>query len=153
MSDLVINDAEATKYLGACIAKYLQSCSSLWLQGTLGAGKTTLCQGLARALGCNQVIKSPTYTLLESYPIGELQFNHFDFYRVSDPTELELIGIRDYFTNNAICAIEWPEHAASVLLTPTLIIELEVAGLSRRARLESTMDFPIDKVIKDFSLE
>lgn len=150
MSELSINDAQAMQRLGACIAQYIKPQSSLWLQGTLGAGKTTLCQGLARALGCTQAIKSPTYTLLESYTIGAHQFNHFDFYRINDPIELELIGIRDYFTDDTICAIEWPEHAADVLLTPTLVVKLEVAGTSRRAFLESVTDFPINKVLKDF---
>lgn len=103
-------------------AAYLATCLTvpmvITLSGEIGAGKTTLMRALLRALGVQGPIKSPTYSLVETYDLPPnpalseslVQVHHFDLYRMTDESELEFLGFRDYFLSNTICCIEWPER-------------------------------------------
>ncbi len=103
------------------------------LHGPIGAGKTTFVRHLLRALGISGRIKSPTYTVIEPYQIGELEISHFDFYRFSDPREWEDAGFRDIFGRPGLKLAEWPELAAAVLPTADLRLSIEVAADETRA--------------------
>ena len=85
-------------------------CRIITLSGDLGAGKSTFARGALRALGVKGTIKSPSYTLLETYPLAAVTVVHLDLYRLKDPAELEYLGLSDYHRNGNLWLVEWPEH-------------------------------------------
>jgi tRNA threonylcarbamoyladenosine biosynthesis protein TsaE len=94
-------------------------------------------RGLLRGLGYTGRVKSPTYTLVEPYEVSSLHFYHFDFYRLKNKEEWDEAGFREYFNAHSLCAVEWPERAASLLFPPDLEVSLLFDGEARRARLEA----------------
>lgn len=136
--DLV--DEAATLNFGAVLAKAIQPNLTIYLQGDLGAGKTTLVRGLLHALGYVGKVKSPTYTLVESYQVksnvkSNLTLYHFDLYRFNDDEEWEEAGFRDYFNAESVCLIEWPEKAQNCLPTPDINITLIVKNMDSTENL------------------
>jgi tRNA threonylcarbamoyladenosine biosynthesis protein TsaE len=121
---LPLADAAATERVGAALAPALVGGMVVTLHGDLGAGKTTMVRGALRALGWTGLVKSPTYTLVEIYPFSSLYFYHFDFYRFNDPSEWETAGLADYFRDDAVCIVEWPERVAGLLPPPDVAIVL-----------------------------
>jgi tRNA threonylcarbamoyladenosine biosynthesis protein TsaE len=121
---LFLPDAAATETAGACLARGLRGGMVVTLSGALGAGKTTLARGCLRALGWAGSVKSPSYALVEHYPLSSIYFYHFDFYRFADPSEWETAGLADCFRSDSVCMIEWPERVAGLLPTPDLALTL-----------------------------
>jgi tRNA threonylcarbamoyladenosine biosynthesis protein TsaE len=128
-------DEAATLALGASLSGLLKPGWVVYLRGDLGAGKTTLVRGLLRALGYEGRVKSPTYTLLESYELSRFVLQHYDLYRMIDPREWLDAGFRDECNANALCVVEWPEKAKGLLPKPDLEIHLEIAGEGRTAHI------------------
>jgi len=106
------------------------------LAGPLGAGKTTFARALLRELGVGARIKSPTYTLIESYPAGDdLTAHHLDLYRIAAADEVEWLGLRDLAAGKQLWLIEWPERALAAIPPPDLIVELAHAADTRNLKL------------------
>ena len=127
----------------ACATRVAQACSqgiTMYLHGDLGAGKTTFVRGFLRALGVRGQVKSPTFTVVEPYELPGGAAYHFDLYRIVDPEELELLGVRDYFAPAAYVLVEWPEHGGSVLPQADLQVQLDYVGTARHITLRAATD-------------
>jgi tRNA threonylcarbamoyladenosine biosynthesis protein TsaE len=124
----------------------------IFLQGNLGAGKTTLSRGFLTGLGHRGTVKSPTYTLVEPYELPQGAIYHFDLYRLKDPQELEFLGVQDYFDHGRVCLIEWPEQGAGHIPTPDLVIRLVAEQGGRRLNAESHTTIG-ETVVKTFSAQ
>jgi len=136
-----LNDTEATEQFGAELwtllpPALLSTRCLVFLQGDLGAGKTTMVRGFLRAAGFTGAVKSPTYNLVEEYQIADRKIVHFDLYRLTDPEELEWIGINDYFDQESVCFIEWPDKGKGFLPEPDSVITLTREGTGRVAELQ-----------------
>ncbi|MEO7325791.1 MAG: tRNA (adenosine(37)-N6)-threonylcarbamoyltransferase complex ATPase subunit type 1 TsaE [Dokdonella sp.] len=117
--------------LAACLAPAARAGGLVHLSGDLGAGKTTFARALLQALGVGERVKSPTYSLIESYRVDELDIHHLDLYRIADAGELEWLGLGDLWGAGALVLIEWPERGTGHLPPPDLAIELRHAGTER----------------------
>jgi len=137
---LQLDSAEATDVLGQRMAQWRPPAAVIYLQGDLGAGKSTLARALLRSLGVQGAIRSPTYTLVERYPLfdGETPAGeawHLDLYRIADAAELDFLGLDE--AQVTVWLVEWPEKAGTGLPPPDLHVALETRGSGRGAVLEA----------------
>jgi len=139
-----LSDEPETVAFGQQMAEFVKSNLDkgviVYLNGDLGAGKTTLTRGFVQGMGHTGNVKSPTYTLVEPYELGVWRVYHFDLYRLADPEELEFMGIRDYFAQHCNCFIEWPEKGAGLLANPDLVINIEYQDEHRRLEISAYTD-------------
>jgi len=131
----VTSTAAETEELGAALAQALPAPGSapaiVYLSGDLGAGKTTLARGFLRGRGFRGAVRSPTYTFLECYDLpGPLAVVHLDLFRLTEPSELESLGVRELARAGHVWLIEWPERGAGHLPPPDLAIALQVPSSS-----------------------
>ena len=124
MKEIVMQNAEETEALGLALAKRLKAGDIIAMTGNLGAGKTTLTKSIAAGLGIEEMVNSPTFTIVQEYRGGRLPLYHFDVYRVSDPDELFEIGYEDYFFGDGVCVVEWANQIEELMPEYTIWIDI-----------------------------
>jgi tRNA threonylcarbamoyladenosine biosynthesis protein TsaE len=139
--DIDLPDSGATVTLGQALAAAadtapLTEAGVVYLEGELGAGKTTCARALLRALGVKGSIRSPTYTLVETYPLAALTCVHVDLYRLGSAVEVDELGLRDLVGPGCLLLVEWPERGGAALPAADLTLTLSYAGEGRRAHLQ-----------------
>jgi tRNA threonylcarbamoyladenosine biosynthesis protein TsaE len=130
-------DPAATEALAAALAASQPPRAVVYLEGDLGAGKSSLARAWLRALGVRGAIKSPTYTLVERYPLPGGEAAHLDLYRLAGAAELDFLGLDELAADAALWLVEWPDRGQGGLPPPDLRLRLAVDGAGRRARLEA----------------
>ena len=120
----LLADEAATLALGNSWAESLSAPLIVYLQGDLGAGKTTFTRGLLQGLRHQGAVKSPTYTIVESYPLDALIVHHFDLYRFSTPEEWEDAGLDELFSDKSVCLIEWPQQGGEYVPPADITVTL-----------------------------
>ena len=141
-------DEAATSAFGLALAAALPPLPTeravlVHLRGSLGAGKTTLVRALLRGLGVTARVRSPTYTLVEPYEVAAGTVYHLDLYRLVEPEELELLGLRDYLDGRVLCLVEWPERGGDCLPAADLALLLEASGDGRRLSWQADSAYAI----------
>ena len=129
---LLLATEQSTLQAGAALAGRLEPGMVVFLRGPLGGGKTTLVRGVAQGLGHVGVVRSPSYTLVETYPLKGLTLCHMDLYRLHAPEELAGLGLRDYLDGRSALFVEWPEQGAGGLPEPDVELALDFHGEGRR---------------------
>ncbi len=145
-----LDSAEATQMFGARVAQACPFKTMIYLEGELGAGKTTLVRGLLRQLGFEGPVKSPTYTLIEPYELRHRTVFHLDLYRIADPQELDYLGIRDISREMSLCLVEWPDRGMDYLPDPDLLIRLTYVESGREISVmaqSSEGEHIVDKLV------
>jgi len=145
-----IPDEAEMEAFGGRLARACNGRGVIYLEGDLGAGKTTLARGLLRSLGYTGHVKSPTYTLIEPYELAQATIYHLDLYRLASPEELEWLGFRDLTGADVLLLVEWPERAAGELPVPDLTVSLSFSGEGRELAL--TAHTPLGRRMADHLL-
>ena len=128
---LSVEDEAGMVALGEQLAEACRAPTVFYLNGPLGAGKTTLVRGFMRGMGYDAAVKSPTYTLIEPYEAGPWRLFHLDLYRVHDAAEMEYLGVRDLQDGHAIILVEWPENGGDMLPPADVLITIAYADHGR----------------------
>lgn len=134
--NLELADEAAALRLAACFAAFSPQKALVYLTGDLGTGKTTFSRGFIQAAGHPGNVKSPTYTLVETYLLPHKTIHHMDLYRLADAEELEYLGIHDLL-DSGLCLIEWPQRGQGVLPAADLSLQLDYSGQGRRMQAEA----------------
>lgn len=144
----VSEDETTTRRIGAALGRWLQPGDIVAVQGPLGAGKTRLIQGIAEGLGVAEPVQSPSFILIQAYPLpGGGKFYHVDLYRLEDLEAVWDLGLWDLFDEVAIIAVEWPERASGFIPEPYLRVTLiPIEETVRRVRIEAIGVFPIERL-------
>ena len=140
LMDFALPDSGATEALGAALARAYLSANVgavVHLRGELGSGKTTCARSLLHTLGVTATVRSPTYTLVDTYSVAELNCVHVDLYRVRSSLEVEELGLRDLTGPGYLMLIEWPEKGGAAVPAADLDLQLRYAGDARVALLRA----------------
>ncbi len=138
--ELELPDPDAQLAFGERLGRLLPRRLVVYLEGDLGTGKTTLVRGILRGLGHGGPVRSPTYTLIEPYELPAARVYHLDLYRLSDPEELEYLGLRDLSGEDALFLVEWPGRGAGALPPADLTIRIHYQAQGRHLTLEPETD-------------
>jgi tRNA threonylcarbamoyladenosine biosynthesis protein TsaE len=135
--EILVDVESAMLKLGSKLAEAIVGGCVMYLHGDLGVGKTTMARGIITGLGYKGRVKSPTYTLVESYRLNRNEIYHFDLYRLNDPEELEFLGVRDYLLPGALIMVEWPDKGRGYLPTADLDAFITYADSGRLVCLQA----------------
>ena len=130
------NSPVETESIGEKLANILRPGTVIAYRGDLGAGKTAFTRGLARGLGCNEIVTSPTYTIVNEYLGGRIPLFHFDMYRLASSDDLWDIGWEDYLDRGGVCAVEWSENVDDAMENAIYITIEKTGEESRRITIE-----------------
>ncbi len=134
--EFTTNTPQETEAVGAALGRVLPGGTVIAFRGDLGAGKTAFTRGLARGLGYEEPVTSPTYTIVNEYLGGRLPLFHFDMYRLASADDLWDIGWEDYLDRGGVCAVEWSENVADALENPIIITIQKLGQDSRRITID-----------------
>jgi len=134
--EYITNSPAETEAVGAALGKVLQPGTVLAYRGDLGAGKTAFTRGLAKGLGCSDIVTSPTYTIVNEYLSGRLPLFHFDMYRLRSSDDLWDIGWEDYLERGGICAVEWSENVDDAMEDAVYVTIEKLGEDARRITIE-----------------
>ena len=134
--EFITNSPVETEAVGEMLAKILMPGAIIAYRGDLGAGKTAFTRGLARGLGCREIVTSPTYTIVNEYLGGRIPLFHFDMYRLSSSDDLWDIGWEDYLDRGGVCAVEWSENVDDAMDNAIYITIEKTGEESRRITIE-----------------
>ncbi len=140
------NSPAETEAIGAALGRALKAGTILAYRGDLGAGKTAFTRGLARGLGCGELVTSPTYTIVNEYLSGRVPLFHFDMYRLRSSDDLWDIGWEDYLDRGGICAVEWSENVDDAMENAVYVTIRKTGDTSREIEIkggESLADFSL----------
>ena len=132
----ITNSPAETEAIGAALGKILTPGTVIAYRGDLGAGKTAFTRGLAKGLGCREIVTSPTYTIVNEYLGGRLPLFHFDMYRLRSSDDLFDIGWEDYLDRGGVCAVEWSENVEDAMEDAICITIEKLGEDSRQITLE-----------------
>jgi tRNA threonylcarbamoyladenosine biosynthesis protein TsaE len=147
--DFVSHSPEQTARIGEVLGSVCEGGEVFWLEGPMGAGKTVLTQGIARGLGIADSVTSPTFTLLKEYQ-GRLALHHFDFYRLEGMERQPAWEFADYQTSDAVCVVEWAEHALEFLPDEYLRLQLRYISPTKRAAVFMPHGARYEALIRQF---
>jgi len=140
MCDFQLKNEQQTLKFGRHFSQGLKKGCVIYLEGELGSGKTTFVRGVLSGLGYTGKVKSPTYTIVESYNLEAYDIYHFDLYRLADPEELEFLGIRDYCIENSVVLVEWPDKGQGFLPEPDVVILLQYRADGRNVTMSTNTE-------------
>ncbi len=135
------NSPGQTEAVGAALGRVLAPGTVIAYRGDLGAGKTAFTRGLARGLGCEEIVTSPTYTIVNEYLSGRLPLFHFDMYRLSSSDDLWDIGWEDYLERGGVCAVEWSENVDDAMENPVYVTIEKTGDETRNITIEGGVAF------------
>ena len=133
---ILTNSPGETEAVGAALGAIIPAGTILAYKGDLGAGKTAFTRGLARGLGCTDLVTSPTYTIVNEYLSGRLPLFHFDMYRLASSDDLWDIGWEDYLDRSGVCAVEWSENVDDAMENAVYVTIEKLGEDARRITLE-----------------
>lgn len=134
---LTARDASTLLHIGKTLGQVLKPPLTIFLQGDLGSGKTTFVRGVLRGCKYRAQVKSPSYAILESYHLTNCTVYHFDFYRIHEPSTIALLGIQEYWQEDAIFCVEWPDQAKDFLPPADLILTFSSNDCGRNIQLHA----------------
>jgi tRNA threonylcarbamoyladenosine biosynthesis protein TsaE len=144
--EFITNSPVETEAVGAALGQKLKPGTILAYRGDLGAGKTAFTRGLAKGLGCDEIVTSPTYTIVNEYLSGRLPLFHFDMYRLGSSDDLWDIGWEDYLDRGGVCAVEWSENVDDAMEDAVFVTIEKLGAEHRRITIEGGEN------LADFSL-